>query len=345
MSANGGEGEVVRKNVALDTTFCEPKLILNRHANGKDWWLLNPQADNDIYNIYLVDSSGIHLHHQQATGLIDDYSNIGGDQLVFSPMGNQLIRFSIQLGLSLHDFDRTTGELSNFQLLPFPQGGPEVFGFSGTAISPSGQFAYVTKVTEVYQYDLWAEDIAASQYLVAELVDDGAMLLPPTVQNMQLGPDCKIYAYMVNGDRHHIIHNPDERSDACDWEQGGLLLGRYVFRDQPIFPNFRLGPLGDEGSPCASPIVSIGEPEAEQSAIARVFPNPVGPELSYSVQDVGVLRTAFFDGLGRLVIANPDRLTAGAIGKLALVGVPSGPYVLRLYLADGRVVVRKVVVR
>lgn len=284
------------------------------------------------------------IESRQPIGLVDSFFNVSGDQLVFTPQGDQLVRFSVQQGLRLFDFNRFTGELSNFRHIPFPQGSPRMQRFGSVAVSPSGQYAYVNNELEVYQYDLWAEDIAGSQLLIAEIIDDGTMTLPPTIQVMQLGPDCKVYGFTVSGMNHHIIHHPDERGDACGWAQGGLPLGRYVFRDQPTFPNFRLGPVGEEGSRCAEPIVSVDSSPEGLTSVAKVFPNPAVREVAFSVADAGVLRVSLFSAQGRVVILREAAIPAGEIGRLSLKGVPAGPYVLRLQLDDGRLVVRKLVV-
>lgn len=344
MRANNGEGTVVAKNVVVDSLYREPKSNLVRHANGNDWWYVNALGNSNGYGVYLIDSSGISFWKNQFIGLVDSSFNVAGDQLVFTPQGDQLVRFSVQQGLRLFDFDRFTGILSNFRHVTFPQGTPRQLRFGSVAVSPSRQYAYVNNELEVYQYDLRAEDIAGSQLLIAEMVDDGSMTLPPTVQVMQLGPDCKIYGYTVSGMNHHVIHYPDERGDACGWEQGGLPLGRYVFRDQPTFPNFRLGPAGEEGSPCAEPIVSVDAAPEIQEHMARVFPNPAGREVAFVVADEGVTQVALFDGLGRVVASSELTLAAGEIGRLALTEIPAGPYLLRLRLDDGRLVVRKLII-
>ncbi len=344
MRANNGAGRVMAKNVLVDSLYREPKSNLIRHANGRDWWYINALGNSNGYGTYLIDSSGVSFQDNQFIGLVDSSYNVAGDQMVFTPQGDQLVRFSVQQGLRLFDFDRFTGTLSNFRHIPFPQGTPRQLRFGSVAVSPSGQYAYVNNELEVYQYDLWADDIAESQLLIAEMVDDGSMLLPPTVQVMQLGPDCKIYAYMVNGDRHHVIHNPDERGDTCGWDQGGLPLGRYVFRDQPTFPNFRLGPVGDEGSPCADPIVSIDNTAIPIASSAKVFPNPATREVAFSVADAGVVRISLIGGTGRLITQRGIMIAKGEIGRLSLVDVPAGLHLLRLRLDDGRLVLRNLIV-
>ena len=81
-----------------------------------------------------------------------------------------------------------------------------------------------------------------------------------------------------------------------------------------------------------------------QEHMARVFPNPAGREVAFVVADEGVTQVALFDGLGRVVASSELTLAAGEIGRLALTEIPAGPYLLRLRLDDGRLVVRKLII-
>ena len=108
----------------------------------------------------------------------------------------------------------------------------------------------------VYQFDLWASDIVASQIKVASW--DG-FLNPVAIlfRTCQLGPDCKIYILSGGDTRYyHIIHNPDEPGLACNFEQRGLVLPIPSGARIPYFPNYRLGPIDNPGVPC-SPVVSV----------------------------------------------------------------------------------------
>lgn len=337
MTAENGMGAVTRKHIPVDDRFAEHDIILNRHANGKDWWMISPLRNSNEYATYLVDSSGVVMTSIQAIGIADDRWSRGGGQSVFGPLGQQLVRWNTVSGLQLFDFDRETGTLSNFEFYPSPLMGGRDFIAGGVGLSPSGQYAYVSTVLDIYQYDLWAEDIGNSQLHVAEIGNPDSLWVgvAPTAYNFQLGPDCKLYSYNNSGYEHHVIHQPDEQGSACDWEQGGLeLLNFPVFRDMPHFPNYRLGPLGDEGSQCVGPIVSRRTITNEAPNYLSVYPNPVraGSPISLSLSGVfpgGHGDWELFDAQGRLVLRN--RLPTGVA---TAVPVPNrltpGPYYWRL---------------
>lgn len=241
-------------------------------------WLVVPLRDTNRYSVYLIDSSGINLQSIQEAGIPDNLRTRGGGQSLFSPEGNQYLRYSTASAIQIFDFDRATGELSNFRSVPMPiEDQLEAGGFGGMGLSPSGQFAYVSTLLTVYQYDLFAADIVSSRVKIAEMQNpDSLWINVPVSRDFQLGPDCKLYNYINNGTKHHVIHYPDLKGLACGWEQGGLVVPYSGFRDQPTFPNYRLGPLGDEGSPCANPLITSNRC-ATQAEVAdvKVYPNPV----------------------------------------------------------------------
>jgi len=242
-------------------------------------------------------------------------------------------------GLQLFDFDRETGQLSNHEFIPSPIMGNTELLAGGVGISPSGQFAYVSTVFEIYQYDLWSEDIAASEVLVGRVENPTGMFIAPTAFNFQLGPDCRLYAYNNSGDSHHVIHKPDEKGLACEWEQGWLQLPFPVFRDMPYFPNYRLGPVGNEGERCAEPIVDAVDPDrAENTVQVGVYPNPTAGSVTLSVQGISGSKLAqwqLFDGLGRIQLSRS--LRPGANVTINDLKVPGGIYFWRVRM-EGQVV-------
>jgi hypothetical protein len=66
------------------------------------------------------------------------------------------------------------------------------FWGGGMSISPSNQFLYISSTLEVYQFDLWSDDIEASIDTVA-IYDGFESPLPTSFFISQLGPDGRIY--------------------------------------------------------------------------------------------------------------------------------------------------------
>ncbi len=351
MQAANGAGALTEKHVLIDDRMAEHEILLNRHANGRDWWLVSPLRNSNEYAVYLVDSSGVMMTSIQAIGIADDRWSRGGGQSVFGPQGQKLVRWNTVSGLQLFDFDRETGVLSNFAFYPSPLQGGRDFLAGGVGLSPSGQYAYVSTVLDVYQYDLWAEDIDASRLRIAEIGNPDSLWIgvAPSAFNFQLGPDCKLYSYTVTGHEHHVIHQPDERGAACQWEQGGLdLLGVTIFRDEPYFPNYRLGKLGEESSQCVGPIVSTHDAPKGRPNYLSVYPNPVDRFTPLSLSLSGVFpgfsgEWELYDNLGRRVASK--QIIAGGTEDVSLNGLPKGMYFWQLsdqgrLMNQGKLVVR-----
>ena len=251
MIQNNGSGKVLSKNVLIFEDFLRAgHITATRHANGRDWWIILKKYSSNEYYFLLVGPSGISLKGIQQIGEPISSNSIG--QTVFSPDGTKYARLNLvgSLGddayISIFDFDRCTGELS--EPLHFTYVDSAWSG--GVAISPNSRFLYVSSFKNVYQYDLWAEDIPASKDTVA--VWDGFMVPPvfaTTFFLMQLGPDGKIYINSNNAVPYlHVINNPDLPGDSCDVSQHCVALPSWNSFSLPNFPNYRLGHL--QGSPC-----------------------------------------------------------------------------------------------
>ena len=252
MNMNSGLGKVMKKKelIFLDTlqfgfiTAC-------KHANGRDWWIIeNEYNTNNFYRI-LLEPNGIFWGKQVAVG---DTAILGLGQAVFTPDGEKYIIFSATAPntgqvAEIYDFDRCTGELSNHRRI---QSWTDDFSFSGgAAISPNSRFLYTPSDHYIFQYDLWAEDIGASKDTVARFDGffDESTFFSSRFYLAQLAPDGKIYISAKNSVHQlTVIHHPDKAGDACMVEQHGLVLPTWNAFSMPNFPNYRLGPL--DGSPC-----------------------------------------------------------------------------------------------
>ncbi|KGE89734.1 hypothetical protein IX84_01525 [Phaeodactylibacter xiamenensis] len=244
---NNGLGKVIlRKEEALQDTLDFGKLSACRHANGRDWWIIVARYTFNEFHRFLLTPTGLEWVGTQQIG---DKVIIGGGQAFFTPDGNKHIRYNSvgggeQDNLSIFDFDRCTGLLSNPRQEAFDQFG----GGGGAAVAKGSRYLYLGAGIHLYQYDLWAADILSSRTLVAEY--DGFIdFNPTTFHSSQRGPDGKIYICGGFGTRYmHVIHNPNAPCPDCRIEQRGIELPTFNLGSVPNYPNYRLGPI--DGSPC-----------------------------------------------------------------------------------------------
>ncbi|MEZ4941706.1 MAG: hypothetical protein R3D58_12580 [Saprospiraceae bacterium] len=151
----------------------------------------------------------------QGIGITPDYKTESDGQIVFSPDGSKIYRTNPRHPVMVYSFDRQAGVITQFDTIAFDYGVQPVIGEIGCAVSPNGRFIYLGCRQFLYQLDLWASDISASQTVVAEW-DGYAAPIPTMFYQLQLGPDCKIYG-LGGGDTRffHVIHNPDEPGLTC----------------------------------------------------------------------------------------------------------------------------------
>ncbi|MFN0215214.1 MAG: PKD domain-containing protein [Saprospiraceae bacterium] len=246
ISENSGLGKVISKDeLLIEDTLAVGKINAVKHANGRDWWVFVNEKNSNRYYRILVDTSGIHVVDNQTVGgaVVD-----GVGQASFSPNGEHYFIYgtvsSIQGAyIDLYNFDRCEGLFYNHRQFHFIDR-----NWGGGAFSPNSRYLYINYFTKAYQYDLEAPDVWASKVQVAEY--DGYLdPFSTTFYLMQLALDGKIYSSSTNSvSSLHVIHSPDEPSEACQYQQHGIELPTRNTFSIPTFPNYRLGPL--DGSAC-----------------------------------------------------------------------------------------------
>lgn len=278
-------GWLMEKNVSLLTDTLETgNLTSCRHANGRDWWILVNEHNSNRFYRFLLSPEGIQLIGNQEIG---EPIESGLGQNIFSPDGSKFVKSNGELvydhnkRLDIFDFDRCTGLLSNHQNLVFG----DTSATSGIAISPNSRYLYATLSFYTFQFDLEAEDILASKDTVA--IFDGFEPYPGFLTAFsypQLAPNGKIYIttnFSLN--YLHVIHNPDEPGEDCNFEQHGITLPTINDNSIPHFPNFRLGPL--EGSPCDTLSFVSTTIEELSSDEFSIYPNPTNQYLTIKVNN------------------------------------------------------------
>jgi Secretion system C-terminal sorting domain len=343
MSQNGGKGKVMEKNVPiLSDSLSYHMLTAVRHGNGRDWWVFKPEKLSNGYWRILFTPWGFQPAQKQHIGhsfSVDD----GRGQAVFSPDGTKYARYDIRNDLHIFDFDRCTGELSNPDSIEIHDLSDTLSGAGGAAFSPNSRYLYVPSLTKLYQFDTWADDVAASKVVVGEW-DGFSSPFSTTFFMAQLGPDGRIY---INGTNSvnvlHVIHEPDSAGLACNFEQHAIITPTLVLQGMPHFPNYRLGKWA--GSPCDSMLTSGSvEMAAGKDGELSVYPNPAQ---AYFTADMTLLdysgksKTEILvsDALGR-VVANHVFSAYSSMHRFEISALPQGYYFVAL-LQDGKVVDRK----
>jgi len=330
---------VTQKNLpVMEDNLATGEMLAVKHANGTDWWLLTPRRNSNQFFVFRFTEDGIVDTLTQTIGGLPPPQEEGSGQTTISPDGSTLVRYFPYHDIMIYTFDRATGQFSNYRTAPITL--DPVFAFDGgCTISPSGRYLYIMAVLKAYQFDLWADDISATQTTIAEW-DGYADPVAITFYLAQLGPDCKIYV-MGGGDTryYHVIHSPDSAGLASNFEQRGLVLPTPSGASIPYFPNYRLGPLGNPGQPC-TPTVSMSAGPAGRGAGVRVWPNPASTVLYVQCEAAAARPLPFilYNSVGQVVL---QRTLAGLDTNLPVEGLPEGMY----YYVAGRGYAGKVVVR
>ena len=321
---NGGLGSVKTEKKLLTITTANQKLAMNqltatKHANGKDWWLVQSLADISGFISFLVKDDTIiaqSAHYPVSNAMIPNLW-----QAKFSPDGLTYVRipsFLIDTGfyqIEIYDFDRCTGKLNNRKLVNLSSS----FVGGSIAISPNNRYLYATTneyntwpnttplITKLYQYDLWAADVEASKAVIV-VMDSTNQICPYLTQCtilgfMQLAADNKIYMGGSVG-YLHTINNPDAQGQACGFQAHSIVLGSYIYQNAglPNFPNYRLGAMEDSLCWTTKPVREediINSSERVDAEGIKLYPNPASEAITVEISDIsGAASIEIIDMLG-----------------------------------------------
>ena len=230
--------------------FYHPAISATRHANGRDWWVIVFERSSDKYYRYLLDPNGVEY---KGLDSVSQTIRSGLAYQNFSPSGNLYIRldgitFDEGQYVSIFSFDRCEGKMNFLTQLHTSAG-----TFAGAVVSPSEQFLYIDNKDTLWQFDLFASDIQASQILIDT---NRGFTWPGWIREgfgpLVNAPDGRIYMISSNGGSHSlsVIDRPDEPGIECKFLQNEIILPTFTSRSPPNVANFRLGPI--DGSACDS---------------------------------------------------------------------------------------------
>ncbi|HRH67223.1 MAG TPA: T9SS type A sorting domain-containing protein [Bacteroidia bacterium] len=293
MSLDSGRGAVVVKSDSLiQDTLTVGQLTACRHANGRDWWLVLPKYNSNLYHILLITPYEITDFPQQI-GPVIGWGEWSG-QATFSPDGMRYVRYDRENGLTMMDFDRCTGLFSN----PTHHGKSEfndnAWG-TGAAFSPNSNILYLSSFLYVYQFDLTAANYFTTKTTVAVYDTSGYSFF-----TAELARNGKIYMIPTGGSNiMHVINYPDSLGMACNVVQHDSILSRYNDGTIPHFPNFRLGPV--DGSVCDSLVFENIPASDHMVGNFQLFPNPANRIAYITLPILSDVKVRVINALGRIV--------------------------------------------
>lgn len=225
MRADGGMGDVAVLNTPLVAPASE-KLTAVRHANGEDIWVIGHAMESDEFLIFLVTRNGVQTTpRRQAIGPRIGFGDAGA--LKADPQGRKIaMASSVPQAVTILDFDRLTGQLSNPISLP-------VLGPYGVEFSPNSRFLYATSflIREIFQFDLGvsSDRIASTRQTIGTTAAG-------TTGAIQMAPNSRLYVAHFNESHISEIRYPDRAGTACDYRDLSISLGDRTSRYG--LPNF-----------------------------------------------------------------------------------------------------------
>ena len=352
MSEDNGFGEVVQLNNSINKdSVSAGNLTACRHANGRDWWIVQKLPYQQVSNAYLVTEDTILFMHKIAnTPTVKSREPYG--QSFYSQNGTKYFSVSCPVigqaaFFDIYDFDRCTGTMSNNNRIIFTNNYGNLV--IGGAISPSGKYLYVTRYNQILQFDLEAADISSSVDTVA--VFDGFKSpttgCPTTFHLAQLGPDGKIYISCgpCTSEYLTVISSPDKRGKECGVKQHSVnLIAANLFMI-PNIPNYRLGPL--KGSPCDTITVATKELSSADYGL-KIFPNPAAEQIQIDITlpnyDPTTKTEVILVDLSGEIVQRYIMPDFAYLATLDISKLPSGVYGVQLRQRDKVMAVEKLVV-
>lgn len=293
MTLDGGLGGATIKNYPLSTDdFVSGQYSACKHANGRDWWLSCHGFNNDIFYTWLITPNGISQPIQQVIGNPKMYPG----QASFSPNGLKYGCYDNHYELELLDFDRCSGQFSNFLYIDVPDSTVT----TGGSFSPNSKLYYLSSRNYLYQANLNSIDIASTLDTVA--IWDG---FTDPISNQfffqQLAPDNKIYITGFGANHYlSVINYPDSLGIACNVTQHSIYLPGRNNGSLPNYPFYELGAEG--GSLCDSLPTGVYAYNNTDDDI-HVFPNPAKNKIYLKYSNEKINEIEIVNALGKTVSA------------------------------------------
>ncbi len=341
LNNNFGDVDLTKKNIPICDTAITEKMIGIKHANGRDWWIINHEWNTNVFYKYVVTPNGINGPYTQSIGDTVKGSAYAG-QMAANSEGKKVAFAGVDGTLQLFDFDRCSGLFSNYFNL---NGIPDslTLGYYGCSFSPESSYLYTSTADSLFQFDLSATNIKASKTLIAGYT--GAALGQIGIGQHLIGPDEKIYIAITNWAFNScdsmtthlsVINNPDLLGPACNFTPFSfpLINCSEVYAGLPNMPNYNLGSL--VGSVCDT-VTAVEEIKYNYKMI--INPNPTKDVCTITASNFAKATLIIFDITGRILSSQ----TFSNKATLDISTLTKGVYIAELKDLDGKSVKGKIV--
>lgn len=254
-----GSFTIGKKNVLIGINTVQEKLLLAKHANGFDWWLITKEhaltdSCTNKFVKYLVQADTVVGPFTQQEGYLTcDESDYPGE-IALSKDGKTIAMcYAFQGTIEILDLNRCTGELELLDTIQLPGLYP-----LGASFSNSGDLLYISMAKQggpILNQGLYQLHLNSQKRFIS--ID--TIFSVPANANYFLGhlepaPDDRIYlstliqTNLPFPENKHlgVINYPDLPGAACGFEQYGLAVGDSCFTKLglPNMPNYNLSALG-----------------------------------------------------------------------------------------------------
>ncbi|MEZ4892207.1 MAG: hypothetical protein R2778_04225 [Saprospiraceae bacterium] len=108
--------EVFEKNQEIiQDSLSVGELSAVKHANGKDWWIIQPRRNSNQFYVFLFTKDGVVDTLLQTIGDPSPPEKEGYGQTTFSTFGDKMVRYYPDNPIRLYGFDRSTGLFTDYQ--------------------------------------------------------------------------------------------------------------------------------------------------------------------------------------------------------------------------------------
>ncbi|MBK7223915.1 MAG: T9SS type A sorting domain-containing protein [Saprospiraceae bacterium] len=244
-----------------------------KHANGRDWIILDFEYNNEGYKSILFRNNSV--HNINSNKLINFTENIN-IQTAVSPNGKYFLVASVpnhvdstSAIISLFNFKRESGLINLVKQFYFPDS--SYYNSVGVAFSPNSKYFYISRPMEIFQVEIVdslykLECVAKFDGFVTEPVN--GFFGKTYFGFLQIAPDGRIYGTSSYAQQRYIfyINKPNLKGKACDVRQHAIKITMHS--NLPTFPNYRLGPIdGSESDSLGIDNIPVAEFRYDQDTM------------------------------------------------------------------------------